>query len=240
MRKSVVYLTHYCGDKLPSWYIGSTFEDRVLNGYNGSASSEKYIKIYKQEQKENKHLFRTRVLSYHNTREEALTEEIRLQQMHNVVKSEKYYNESLASVNGMFGRDVSGKNNPNYGKKASDVTRELQSAAAQNRDDIVCPHCGVTGKTHNLMQKWHFNNCKLLNQRVLYECKYCDVVSENKTNMKLHHNDNCRHNTNKTKELIVCNYCGKQSYSIMNMKRWHFDKCRRKDDINKKVINEII
>ena len=57
------------------------------------------------------------MLSYRNTKEEALTEEIRLQQMHNVVKSEKYYNESLASVNGMFGRDVSGKNNPNYGKK---------------------------------------------------------------------------------------------------------------------------
>lgn len=33
-----------------------------------------------------------------------------------VVKSNEYFNESLASVDGMFGRDVSGKLNPMFGK----------------------------------------------------------------------------------------------------------------------------
>ena len=169
MRKCVVYLTQYSGDKLPRWYIGSAFEDRVLNGYNGSVSSEKYGKIYRQEQKENKHLFKTRILSYHNTKEEALTEELRVQQMHNVVKSEKYFNESLASVNGMFGRDVSGENNPNYGKTANRITKELQSIAARNREDIIRPHCGTTGKTSNLMQKWHFDNCKQKDKKEMNE-----------------------------------------------------------------------
>ena len=36
MKTHVVYLTRYRGDKLPPWYIGSSFEENVLNGYTGS------------------------------------------------------------------------------------------------------------------------------------------------------------------------------------------------------------
>jgi len=49
--KYVVYLTHYKGTKLPKWYIGSSNELKVKNGYNGSVKSKKYKKIYLKEQK---------------------------------------------------------------------------------------------------------------------------------------------------------------------------------------------
>lgn len=47
--------------------------------------SKRYKEIYKKEQKENKE-FKSRVLSYHETREETLKEELRLQKKHLVVK----------------------------------------------------------------------------------------------------------------------------------------------------------
>jgi len=114
--KYVVYLTRYKGTKLPPWYIGSSYEEKVKDGYNGSVLSKKYKEIYRKEQNENKHLFKTRILSYHETREEATKEELRLQKLHKVVPSNNYFNESYATINGMFGRDVSGELHPMYGK----------------------------------------------------------------------------------------------------------------------------
>ena len=120
-KKFVVYLTMYTGDKLPKWYIGSSSEDKVLNGYNGTILSKEYKEIYKLEQKENKHLFKTRILSYHETREEALVEELRVQKMHSVVKNSKYINMSYASINGYFGKPMKGvlvgEKNGMYGRR---------------------------------------------------------------------------------------------------------------------------
>jgi len=132
-RKYVVYLTQYKGTKLPSWYIGSSYEEKVNKGYNGTVLSKKYKEIYRKEQNENKHLFKTRILSYHKTREEALTEELRLQKLHKVVHSNKYFNESYATINGMFGRDVSGELHPMYGKHHSDKSKLLIS---KNHADV--------------------------------------------------------------------------------------------------------
>ena len=112
----VVYLTHYTGDKLPPWYIGSSSEDRVNEGYTGSVTSKKWSKIYYKELEENRHLFKTRVLSKHETRDEAVAEEFRLQRMHKVVQNNLYFNEAYATKNGCFTRDKSGELNPMYGQ----------------------------------------------------------------------------------------------------------------------------
>jgi len=136
MKKYIVYITKYKGNLLPPFYIGSSYEEKVLKGYNGSIRSKKYKEIYKKEQKENKHLFITRILSYHETREKALEEELRLQKKHNVVKNEKYFNESYASINGYFGRDVAGKDNPNYGKKLSEERKEQISEIQKEYNKI--------------------------------------------------------------------------------------------------------
>lgn len=43
----VVYLIKYLGDKLPPYYIGSSTETKLKNGYCGSISSKKYKIIFK-------------------------------------------------------------------------------------------------------------------------------------------------------------------------------------------------
>lgn len=110
------YLTVYFGDKLPRRYIGSTTIEKVNSGYNGSVASKKWEAVYRQEQMNNKHLFKTRILSLHESDIEAREMELKLHLKYNVVSSDLYFNESLARPNGHFGRDVSGKNNPMYGK----------------------------------------------------------------------------------------------------------------------------
>lgn len=111
-----VYLTVYFGELLPRRYIGSSSIKNVLNGYNGSVGSKRWKDVYLSEQKNNKHLFRTRILSVHPTSAEAIVQENFLHIKYDVVKSQLYFNESEARINGYFGRDVSGKNNPMYGK----------------------------------------------------------------------------------------------------------------------------
>lgn len=112
-----VYLTMYKGELLPKWYIGSSSIEKIRNGYNGSIKSIKWKDIYSNEQNENKHLFKTRILSTHETRKQALEEELRVQKLHLVRDNPKYFNASYATVNGYFGSDVSGKLNPFFGKK---------------------------------------------------------------------------------------------------------------------------
>lgn len=123
----VCYLIKYKGDKLPPLYIGSTKLLKLENGYRGSIVSKKYKKIFIEELKNNFHLFDYEILSEHETRDEALIKELELQKFYNVVKSNDYMNESLASINGMFGRDVSGKNNPMFGKKHTNEAKKIMS-----------------------------------------------------------------------------------------------------------------
>jgi hypothetical protein len=114
----VVYLTTYSGDKLPKYYIGSTSKMKVESGkYFGTVVSKRYKKIFERELKDNHNLFSIQILSYHKTRKEALEEELRIQKDNNVVKSNEYFNESYASINGCFGRNVLGSNNPMFNRK---------------------------------------------------------------------------------------------------------------------------
>src|SRR5574343_355529 len=101
MKKYVVYLTEYSGNLLPPKYIGSTSESNVVSGkYFGSVSSKKWGKIFREELKHNPHLFSIQILSLHDTRKEALYEELEQQINRDVVKSSEYFNESLATPNG--------------------------------------------------------------------------------------------------------------------------------------------
>ena len=89
--------------------------------------------------KQNRQLFKTRILSYHSTREEALQEELRLQLLHKVKTSEKYFNESYAAPNGYFGRDITGELNPFYGKTHSQESKDKRNASldSMNEDGIT-------------------------------------------------------------------------------------------------------
>ena len=100
----VVYLTRYHGTLLPPKYIGSAPENKVKSGlYFGTITSKKWSKIFKEELRNNKNLFSIEILSYHETRQEALSEEFRLQKLNDVVKSGEYFNEGFASKNFFHG-----------------------------------------------------------------------------------------------------------------------------------------
>lgn len=118
-----VYLTCYRGNKLPPFYIGSTSIIKINAGYKGSVVSKKYSSIWKQEITANPHLFNTYIISTHTTRRDALAKELTLQKLLNVVKSPMYINMSIAAIDGFFGQDVSGENNPNFGKTHSEEAR---------------------------------------------------------------------------------------------------------------------
>ena len=108
----VTYLTIYEGDKLPQFYIGSTSKKKFLNGYHGTVVSKKYKEIYNKELKDNPHLFDTCIIEEFPTRKEATACELRYQKLHDVVKSENFFNMAFAAPNGSHGRDTSGENHP--------------------------------------------------------------------------------------------------------------------------------
>ena len=90
-----VYLTIYSGKKLPMFYIGSSTIAKIKNEYHGSVSSKEYGKIWKEELRNNPELFRTRIISSHDTREQAFDKEemIMYKEMVNDVRRfEFYYN----------------------------------------------------------------------------------------------------------------------------------------------------
>lgn len=92
-----VYFTSYRGNKLPPFYIGSGITKEVLNGnYSGSASSERYGKIWYEELENNPHLFKSKVVCTFTNRTQAYAKENKLQRLLNVIKSPMYTNMSFA------------------------------------------------------------------------------------------------------------------------------------------------
>lgn len=86
------YLTVYFGNKLPPFYIGYVKFEKIKKGYRGSVRSKKYKSIWERELIENPHLFRTIVLTIHETRDEAYEREKEFQYQLNVVKNPLYTN----------------------------------------------------------------------------------------------------------------------------------------------------
>lgn len=120
MGKYVVYLVTYSGNKLPKYYIGSTSMEKINKGYLGSVKSKRWKSIFEIEVKNNRELFKSEILSYHETRQDALAEELRVQKERNVVKSNEYMNESLANINGFFGMMITDEHKTMLSKIAKD------------------------------------------------------------------------------------------------------------------------
>ena len=161
-----VYLTIYSGNQLPPFYIGSSSVAKVKSGYNGSVTSKMYGRIWRSEREKNKHLFKTIILSLHETRKGATRAEARLQEARKVVQSDLYINLSIAKVNGFFcngtrgeahpthrsnysptietrrklSEVTSGANNGMYGRKHTEKARQKMSATKRARP--------LTGEMH--------------------------------------------------------------------------------------------
>ena len=94
------YLTVYTGNKLPPFYIGSTSIDNINKGYRGSVVSKNYKSIWKQELYDHPDLFKTSILTRHETRQEAMEREIVFQEAFSVASNLMYIN--MAHANGKF------------------------------------------------------------------------------------------------------------------------------------------
>lgn len=143
-----VYLTTYVGNKLPMFYIGSSQLCRIEKGYRGSVLSKKYKKIWKQELKENPHLFKIKIISTHKTDREAREKELFFQKSLGVVKSEMYINMSCATVNGYFGADFSKENSPRWKVRHTTESREKISRNHTNVKGEKNPMFGRLGKNN--------------------------------------------------------------------------------------------
>ena len=115
------YLTTYRGNKLPMFYVGSTSISKINKGYRGSVSSREYKQIWNKEIKENPELFKTIIISRHETRKQALEKENLFHTSLKVSNSILYVNKANAIPNGNFGCSNLGKNNPMFGKIRNDA-----------------------------------------------------------------------------------------------------------------------
>ena len=126
------YVTFYSGNKLPPFYIGSTLVDKIKNGYHGSVSSKKYKEIWKSELCNNPQLFVTKIIRTYHSRKEALENERNLHLKLQVNKNILYINMAIATK-GVSGISMCGKDNPNFGKKHSEKTKQIISQTNKNR-----------------------------------------------------------------------------------------------------------
>jgi hypothetical protein len=88
----VTYLTIYLGNLMPMFYIGYTSLSNIERGYHGTVTSKRYKKIWKQELRDNPHLFKTIVLTRHDVKADAHDRERRFQKQLGVVKNPLYIN----------------------------------------------------------------------------------------------------------------------------------------------------
>jgi hypothetical protein len=211
------YLTIYSGNKLPRRYIGSSKVERISQGYNGSIKSKKYKLTYLEEQAENKHLFKTRILGLYETQQEAIAAEKDLHIKHNVVKSDLYMNMAIACVEGYFGRDISGEAHHFYGKKLSgdfkkSVSDGMKKAYAEGRakSHFANPNWSAVGENNPFYGKVHSDETKQKMSKPKkyvprWKCGCCDKVLDggNLVNhMKHKHNWN-KEDVKKYKEETV-------------------------------------
>jgi hypothetical protein len=87
-----------------------------------------YKELWDQEIKINPHLFKTKIISTHNSGKEARDKELKFHRHLNVVKSDMYVNRALAKPNGFHGTDVSKENHPRWGKQHSSNSKQLIGA----------------------------------------------------------------------------------------------------------------
>lgn len=144
-----VYITFYRGDKLPPFYVGSSYTTNVLNnGYHGTVKSKKYGKVWREEIKTNHSLFQTFILSTHEIETDARKKEYMLQKSLDVVRCPLFTN--LAFANMKFG--ASGENHYLFGKSLSDETKIKISKAKKGKPLTYVP-IGLKGCSNPMFGK---------------------------------------------------------------------------------------
>lgn len=152
-----VYLTEYCGTKLPRFYVGSSSIEKISRGYRGSVTSKQFQEVWLSELRRHPELFNTKVLSIHETRKLALDAELKYQIEHDVVNDPAYINKSLAKPDGFFGMDVAGANNPMFGsnrtgekhKGGENISEGLKKSYSSGKLDHMRENSAARMSQHN-------------------------------------------------------------------------------------------
>jgi hypothetical protein len=127
-------------------------------------------------------------------------------------------------------RKLAAENTPakteEFQNKRRKTSIEIHGVSNHNQLEVVCPHCGVSGKKGGMVLS-HFDYCKENPNRINEEltCPHCNKTGP-KANLIQFHFDNCLKNPESKRELIKCNYCGLESYNLLSMKQNHFDNCK--------------
>ena len=98
------YLTIYSGNLLPPFYIGYTTIENIKAGYHGTVCSKRYEAIWKSELRFNPHLFKTHILTVHESMSDAKDREYRFLKALMVHKNPMYINTAIMGKSFYFDR----------------------------------------------------------------------------------------------------------------------------------------
>lgn len=165
-----VYLTVYRGNKLPPFYIGSSTVSRILKQeYHGSVSSKRYKRVWNNEIRTHPELFVTYIICTFETKEEALSKELKIQERLKVHTNSMYINMSLARKRGFAvkptqdDRDRAGLKL--RGRVMTDIHRSRLSESAKKRRHSECTKAKMS-RSHS-GQNHHYFNKKRSKEHIL-------------------------------------------------------------------------
>jgi len=213
----VVYLTIYSGNRLPPFYIGWTSEAKIQRGYNGSVKSKRFEKMWREERKTNRNLFKTIVLQKFETDKQAMDREGVIHRALNVVNNPLYIN--MTTGHTLFGG--SGERSPRFGlpgprrgqhhtDEAKQKIREAQTGVPNTVEQNRKISLSQMGDKNQFFGKHHTDETKQKigkyprGPRGPYK-KYSKP--------------------NRPQEKLTCPHCGFTG-SARNMRVYHFENCR--------------
>lgn len=217
------YITIYYGNKLPPFYIGSSTVSRINKGYRGSVASKEYKAIWKHETKTNKHLFKTVILTTHETSKEAVLKERFFHDALDVVHNPLYTNKGLAMPNGFETRDQRGKNNHMYGKTGK---RHHRFGVKHTEESLQKMRDATTGENHHLYGKTRSEETKEKIRNAHLEMGKTRR-GPNHPRFGIQRPEHSAMLKGRPKPKVTCQHCGKTG-GTGSMDRWHFDNCKYK------------
>lgn len=211
--------------------------------YFSSSTDKEFI----QEQKENKDIFKYKIIKLFNSRKEANNFEIYIHEKFNVGINESFYNRAKSTSTGFC---IEGINHSEETKSKISGTQKGGILSNETKAKMCKPKSEETkfkisetkkGTKHTAETKAKMSESKKnmsnetrakmskAKQNVSDETK-AKLSKSNKDKPKSEEHKAKMSETAKNRTKIKCPYCEKESH-ISIMTRWHFDNCKLKKDI---------
>lgn len=136
-------------------------------------------------------------------------------------------------VKNRISEKVSGEKNPMFGR--THTKEVIDSMKEKLKMKVECPHCGKSGGM-TIMQRWHFDNCKLsptyiAPPKMKRKSPSEETVEKIKQSNRARYDDPNWSNPLKGKKMQKdhqCKYCGLIA-GKGQISRWHNENCKQKD-----------